>query len=123
MESALKEVAAAVGLACELAAVLVAAIGAMEAVVRLAMGGRRVVDLPIKRVVWVRFAAWILLSLEFALAADIVRSAIAPTWDDIGQLAAIAAIRTLLNFFLARDLETAAEDERRAREAGPRPAT
>jgi len=33
-----------------------------------------------------------------------VRSAIAPTWDDIGQLAAIAAIRTFLNYFLERDL-------------------
>ena len=52
-----------------------------------------------------RFASWILLSLEFALAADIVRTAIAPTWDDIGQLAAIAAIRTFLNYFLERDLE------------------
>ena len=44
------------------------------------------------------------------LAADIVRSAIAPTWNDIGQLAAIAAIRTFLNYFLERDL---------AAEAGP----
>jgi hypothetical protein len=43
--------------------------------------------------------------LEFALGADIVRTAIAPTWDDIGQLAAIAAIRTFLNFFLERDLD------------------
>jgi len=39
--------------------------------------------------------------------ADIVRSAMAPAWDDIGQLAAIAAIRTFLNYFLERDLAEA----------------
>ena len=44
--------------------------------------------------------------LELMLAADLVRSAVAPTWDDIGKLAAIAAIRTVLGFFLGRDLET-----------------
>jgi uncharacterized membrane protein len=44
------------------------------------------------------------LSLEFLLAADIVRTAIAPTWDDIGKLAAIATIRTGLNFFLEHEI-------------------
>jgi uncharacterized membrane protein len=48
---------------------------------------------------------WLLLGLEFELAADIVRSAIAPTWTDIGQLASIAAIRTFLNYFLESDIE------------------
>jgi len=42
------------------------------------------------------------------LAADVVRTVIAPTWVEIGQLAAIAVIRTFLNFFLERDLEAAA---------------
>ena len=59
--------------------------------------------------VWLRFAGWILLALEFALAADLVRTAIAPSWDDIGKLGAIAGIRTFLGYFLGRDLETAEE--------------
>jgi uncharacterized membrane protein len=42
-----------------------------------------------------------------ALAADIVRTVIVPTWNDIGQLAAIAVIRTFLNHFLEKDLEEA----------------
>ena len=42
--------------------------------------------------------------LEFLLAADILRTAVAPTWNDIGKLAAIAALRTLLNYFLEREL-------------------
>jgi uncharacterized membrane protein len=42
--------------------------------------------------------------LEFLLAADILRTAVAPTWNDIGKLAAIAALRTLLNYFLEKEL-------------------
>jgi uncharacterized membrane protein len=42
--------------------------------------------------------------LTFQLAADIVESAFSPSWDEIGRLAAIAVIRTFLNFFLERDL-------------------
>lgn len=45
------------------------------------------------------------LALEFLLAADILRTAVAPNWDDIGKLAAIAALRTLLNYFLERELK------------------
>lgn len=56
------------------------------------------------RQIWLRFATWILLALEFALAADIVRTAVAPTWDDITKLAVIATIRTMLNYFLAKDI-------------------
>jgi uncharacterized membrane protein len=52
----------------------------------------------------VHFATWLLLGLELELAADIIRSVVAPTWQDIGKLAAIAAVRTLLNYFLGRDI-------------------
>lgn len=45
------------------------------------------------------------LTLEFLLAADILRTAVAPNWDDIGKLAAIAALRTLLNYFLEREIK------------------
>jgi len=58
-----------------------------------------------RKEIWVRFGVWLLLGLEFELAADIIRTAITPTWNDIGQLAAIAAIRTFLNYFLEKDIE------------------
>lgn len=64
-----------------------------------------------------RFATAIILALEFTLAADIIRSAVAPTWDAIGRLAAIAGIRIALNFFLARDIESLAEAKKRRIEA------
>lgn len=51
---------------------------------------------------------YLALGLEFALGADILATAVSPSWDDIGQLAAIAGIRTALNYFLARELGSAA---------------
>ncbi len=53
----------------------------------------------------VKFGSTLTLSLELLLAADILRTAVAPTWEDIGKLAAIAAIRTVLNYFLERELQ------------------
>jgi uncharacterized membrane protein len=44
------------------------------------------------------------LGLEFQLASDILRTAVAPTFEELGQLAAVATIRTALNFFLAREI-------------------
>lgn len=44
------------------------------------------------------------LALEFQLAADIVGTAVSPDWDQIGKLAAVAGIRTFLNYFLQREL-------------------
>jgi uncharacterized membrane protein len=53
------------------------------------------------------------LSLEFLLGADILRTAVEPTWDEIGRLAAIAAIRTALNYFLQREIAADARMPRR----------
>ncbi|MBV9775336.1 MAG: DUF1622 domain-containing protein [Gemmatimonadetes bacterium] len=50
-------------------------------------------------------ARYLAVALEFQLAADILSTAIAPTWDRIGRLGAIAVIRTGLNYFLAREME------------------
>lgn len=50
------------------------------------------------------FARYLTLALELQLAADILSTSIAPTWDRIGKLAAIAVIRTVLNYFLEREL-------------------
>jgi uncharacterized membrane protein len=66
------------------------------------------VDTGRRRRVWSDFARWLVLALEFELAADLLRTLVAPTWMDLGQLAAIAAIRTFLNYFLDRDIESAA---------------
>jgi uncharacterized membrane protein len=110
MEETARQVAELVALLISGAAVLVVAYGAGEAFLRLigvmvrprATHGER-------KAVWRRLGVWLLLGLEFELAADIVESVIAPSWEDIGKLGAIAVIRTFLNYFLEKDLEQAAE--------------
>ena len=61
-------------------------------------------------------ARYLAVALEFQLGADILSTAIAPSWDQIGKLAAIAIIRTGLNYFLGREMES--EKARSADEAG-----
>ncbi|HEY1576162.1 MAG TPA: DUF1622 domain-containing protein [Terracidiphilus sp.] len=48
---------------------------------------------------------WLGVALEFELAADILNTAVTPTWNEIGKLAAIATLRTALNYFLQRDID------------------
>ncbi|MCA3554547.1 DUF1622 domain-containing protein [Aestuariivirga sp.] len=60
-----------------------------------------------KEDVRLRLGRWLALALEFLLAADILRTAVAPSWSEIGELAAIAAIRTALNFFLQLEIDRA----------------
>jgi uncharacterized membrane protein len=66
------------------------------------------------RQVWMRYARWLIAGLTFQLAADIIATAITPGWEDVGRLAAIAVIRTFLNFFLERDLAEVHEQPRPA---------
>lgn len=59
-----------------------------------------------KELIRVHFGSSVAVSLELLLGADVLATAVAPSWDDIGKLAAIAVIRTLLNYFLERELAT-----------------
>jgi uncharacterized membrane protein len=51
------------------------------------------------------FSRYLVVALEFQLAADIVKTAAEPTWTDLGILAVVAVIRTFLNFFLQREMK------------------
>jgi uncharacterized membrane protein len=53
---------------------------------------------------YLHYARWLVAGLTFQIAADVIETSIAPTWEEIGRLGAIAVIRTVLNFFLERDL-------------------
>jgi uncharacterized membrane protein len=110
IEETFQEVANGVALALEAIVVLIIAAAAVRAVIRVApLLWHDDLLKETRHDVWMRFATAIILALEFTLAADIIRSAVAPSWDAIGRLGAIAAIRIALNFFLARDIETLAE--------------
>ena len=56
------------------------------------------------REILVRYGRWLVAGLTIQLSADIIGTSIAPSWQEVGQLGAIAVIRTFLNFFLERDL-------------------
>jgi uncharacterized membrane protein len=66
-------------------------------------------------------ARYLTLALELQLAADILSTSVAPTWERIGKLAAIAVIRTTLNFFLEREIRTQRDDAARNRQDDPGP--
>jgi uncharacterized membrane protein len=93
-----------VRLAVETFGALVVVVGILSGVwlfVRVALLGD-MKDYGGLRLVLARYLA---LALEFQLAADILSTAISPSWDAIGRLAAIAVIRTGLNFFLSREMQ------------------
>ena len=89
----------------EIAAAVVIGLAAVEAVwMGLPLFLRRGSPQDLKVEVRLSLGRWLALGLEFALAADILRTAVAPTWQDIGQLAAIAVLRTGLNYSLEREI-------------------
>jgi len=72
-----------------------------------------------KREVWLRYARVLVAGLTFQLAADIIETSITTDWEAVARLAAIAVIRTFLNYFLERDLA----EVRERQDSGPRSRT
>ena len=72
-----------------------------------------------RRLVWITYARWLVAALTFQLAADIIESTLVESWDAVGRLAAIAAIRTFLNYFLERDMAEVRERDAARGEAAP----
>lgn len=99
-----------VRLILEVAGALMIAIGAVVAltlfVKALLRSGRG--DFHTVRLV---FARYLSLALEFQLGADILSTAVAPGWEQIGKLAAIAVIRTFLNYFLMHEMAAEASQD------------
>lgn len=101
----------------EAAGAVVIFVGAVVAFVRfvvVAVRTRRVEGFTQVRLGLGRFLA---LGLEFQLAGDILRTAVAPTLREIGELAAVAAIRTGLNYFLGREIKEEREELARGKDA------
>lgn len=120
MEEGLRSITLLLANGAEAVAALIVAIAVAEAAVRAlylflpevwrSTGKHHLVA---KEDVRLRLGRWLAVALEFLLAADILATAIAPTWDEIGKLAAIATLRTLLNYFLEREIARAEAKEER----------
>jgi uncharacterized membrane protein len=106
VEELLHQISHFVALGIEAIAIAVIGAGSIEAtvnIIRLAVrSGATNQD---RRAIWLMYAHWLVAGLTFQLAADIVNTSLAPTWNELGRLATIAAIRTFLSFFLDRELD------------------
>jgi len=105
MEAFVVEFARYAERAIEAMAVLIIACAAVEAfigVVRLVVTRA---ENAAKRAVWMQFAQWLVAGLTFQLAADIMSTTVAPSWQQLGQVGAIAAIRAFLTFTLDREID------------------
>lgn len=88
----------------EAAGALVIFLGAAIAIVRFVVIGTRSRSAEAFVPVRLGLGRFLELGLEFQLASDVLRTAIAPSFKEIGQLAAVATIRTALNYFLSREI-------------------
>ncbi|MDA2891348.1 DUF1622 domain-containing protein [Mycolicibacterium sp. BiH015] len=118
-ESTLREAVDLMVRLIEACGAVVIMIGAVVAIAKfiVALGRRDINQFSSVRLTLARF---LVLGLEFQLAADVLRTAISPSFDEIGKLAAIAAIRTILNYFLNREIaQEQAEIEKLKNPSGP----
>lgn len=114
LEAWIRDATGITSLVVEGAAALIVAYAVAEAIMRLLLSLPRhsgnasaQVAHDAKEEIRLRLGRWLALALELLLGADILRTAVAPSWSEIGQLAAIATIRTGLNFFLQREIDAA----------------
>ena len=88
----------------EVAGALVIVVGALWAAVRFVVEGLRRRTAAVFTPIRLSLGRFLTLGLEFQLAADVLRTAVSPSFTQIGQLAAIDTIRTALNYFLGREI-------------------
>jgi uncharacterized membrane protein len=86
-------------------ALLVIVIGTIEAFVSAFRALISPPTLHERSDIWLRFARWLVAGLTFQLAGDILETSITTSWEAVGRLAAIAGVRTFLNYFLDRDVK------------------
>jgi uncharacterized membrane protein len=86
--------------AVALVVIVVSTFWAIVGMVRLIIGKPTAHE---RREVWLRYARWLIVGLTFQLAADIIETSITTDWEAIARVAAIAIIRTFLNYFLEKD--------------------
>ncbi|MDX5346942.1 MAG: DUF1622 domain-containing protein [Hymenobacteraceae bacterium] len=108
MEEIVKEVTLHLAWLVELMSALIIGYAAIRACISYArsifQSPRKGKELIPKDAIRLSLGRTLALSLELLLGADILKTAVSPTWNDIGQLAAIAILRTALNYFLEKEL-------------------
>ncbi|BFM39741.1 DUF1622 domain-containing protein [Synechocystis sp. LKSZ1] len=104
-EQLLHQVALVAKVILEFLAVLITLIASINALKLLLTANRKISKAKLTADLRLDLARSLALSLEFLLGADIVGTAVSPDWNALGQLAAVAVIRTFLNYFLAKEVK------------------
>ena len=109
-EDGVRELVQWLRLGVETIGALIVALGVVLAAILFlrALATRQTADFNAIRLTLSRYLA---LALEFQLGADILSTAVAPSWTEIGKLGAIAIIRTVLNYFLSKEMKEEQESE------------
>ncbi|MCU0651815.1 MAG: DUF1622 domain-containing protein [Candidatus Omnitrophica bacterium] len=66
---------------------------------------RKKESIQLNEAIRLKLGSYLVLALEFFIAGDIVKTIITPTWQSLGILGAIVVIRTILSYFLTKDLK------------------
>ncbi len=105
MENIIKQITVNISLAVEITAAFIIGIAIIKVLIQyVAMLFVRGNNFS-KEALRVEFGSSVAVALELMLGADVLGTAVAPSWSDIGQLGAIAIIRTALNYFLGKELK------------------
>ncbi len=104
MEAIARNITLAVSHAVEMLAAIIIGVAVLQVLWNYGQSFAKFNRAISKEYVRVQFGSSVAVALELMLGADVLATAVAPSWNDIGKLAAIAVIRTALNYFLEREL-------------------
>lgn len=105
-------IADALGMVIGIASALILTTGSILALIKFVRGllfekhrpGEDITDHHVNPI-RVEFGRYITFGLEFLIAKDILETLFEPEWEDVGQLAALVAIRTVIGVFLMYEIE------------------
>jgi uncharacterized membrane protein len=99
-------------LVIDIMALIIVAFSTLEAFVSAVLMAFKVPTGRDRRMIWLRYARWLVAALTFQLAADIIETSITTGWEALLQIAVVALVRTFLNYFLDRDVSEVRERQR-----------
>lgn len=110
MEEITKQITISVSHAVEILAAVIIGIAVIKTLLHYSLFMTSASKKITKEQIRVSFGSSVAVSLELLLGADVLATAVAPSWDDIGKLGAIAILRTALNHFLGKELKEINKD-------------
>ena len=105
MEQIAKHITLTVSHALEILAAVIVGTAVLQVLWNYVLSFTRINDVNSKEAIRIQFGSSVAVALELMLGGDVLATAVRPSWDELGKLAAIAIIRTALNYFLERELK------------------